>query len=242
MLFPLQASTTSQANSLPSTSAATSDNGDVVNESNVSVSGIDVSKLTLGPPVKYEVQNNPSHYRQYLRYQGGKLMLLTPAFEASQLTLRKTNSDVAVMVPIEPWVRQQLDQIERYVQQNVTIPSEYSLQLAAVGYKPLWQQPLMCISASRWCNVFQLNHVTGSYDSVDIKEATFGPGRYTVTIELPYLYLGKHRNGETFSITTRIVQIVHDPKPPVPVTIPFKPVEGKGRRKKKQPLPEAILA
>ena len=101
-------------------------------------------------------------------------MLLTPVFEASQLTLRKMDSDIAVMVPTEPRLRQQLDQIERYVQQNVTVPSEYSLQLAAVGYKPL-----MCISTPCWCNVFQLNRVTGSYESVDIREITFRPGKYT---------------------------------------------------------------
>ena len=77
----------------------------------------------------------------------------------TELRLRKTDSDVAVMVTTEPWVRQQLDQIERYIQQNVTVPSEYSLQLAA-GYKPRWQHPLMCVSAPRWCNIFKLNRVS----------------------------------------------------------------------------------
>ena len=132
-------------------------------------------------------------------------MLLTPVFETSQLILRKADSDIAVMVPTEAWVCQQLDQIERYVQQNVIVPSEYSLQLTAVGYKPHLQQPLMCISMSRWCNVFQLNRITGSYVSADIREITFGPGKYTVTIELPHPYLGKRKNGEMLFRTTRTV-------------------------------------
>ena len=132
-----------------------------------------------------------------------------------------------------------------YAQQNVTVPSEYSLQLAPAGCKPLSQQRLMCILTSQWCNVFQLNRVTDSYDPVHIREITFGPGKHIVTIELPCLYLGKHRNAETLSLTRRIVQIVYDPDSSVPIAISFKAAEIKGRRKKKQqsqPLEEAIFA
>ena len=62
-------------------------------------------------------------------------MLLT--IEAEQLTLRKTENDIAVMVPIEPWMRQQLDTVEKFVQQNVALPATYDMQLSATLYKPL---------------------------------------------------------------------------------------------------------
>ena len=81
------------------------------------------------------------------------------------------------MVPIE--LHQQLDQIKRYVQQNVIVANEYFLHVALVGCKSLWQQPLMYISASLCCNVLQLNRVRGSYDSVDIRDTTFSRGKYT---------------------------------------------------------------
>ena len=96
----------------------------------------------------------------------------------------------------------------------------------------------MFISASRWCSVFQLNKETGNYDPITIKEAQFGRGRYSVTVEIPYVYIGPHKCGENFSLTTRVVQIVYDPATEKALDIPFKVPEGKGRRKKKAaPIP-----
>ena len=130
-------------------------------------------------------------------------MLLTPVFEAEQLTLRKTENDTAVMVPIEPWMRQQLDTVEKFVQQDIVHPATYSVRLSATLYKPLWplsQQNQMFISASPSCNVFQLSKEIGNYDSIIIKKAQFDCGRYSVTVKIPCVNIGQHKCVEKFSL------------------------------------------
>ena len=208
---------------------------------------VDASKISLSPLTKYEVANKSPSYRQYIHYNGAKLMLMTPTFEAEQLTLRKSGDDVSVLLPIGAWMRRQFDIVEKYVQQNVTLPATESEQTALLFYKPLWQQDKMCFSIARGCNVFRRNAKINTYEGVKFEDVQFGPGKYTVTVELPHIYIGPHRGGETFSLSTRFAQIVYDPKitPEISTVletekspnIPFKTsetkVKGNGRKKSK---------
>ena len=90
----------------------------------------------------------------------------------------------------------------------------------------------MFISVSRWCKVVQLNKETRNYDLITIKEAQFGRGRYSVTVENHYVYIGSPKCWETFCLSTRLVQIVFDPATEKTINIPFRVPEEKGRRKK----------
>ena len=113
----------------------------------------------------------------------------------------------------------------------------------------------MCFSIARGCNVFRWNVQTSTYEGVKIEDAQFGPGKYTVTVELPHIYIGPHRGGETFSLSTRVAQILYDPEipPEIPIIIetekvaeiPFKTneskVEGKGRKKKSKATTAPII-
>ena len=77
------------------------------------------------------------------------------------------------------------------------------------------------------------------YENASMKETKFGPGSYTVTIEVPYIFIGAHKQGEVYSLTIRAVQILYRPegaKCPTLTTvpsIPFKVPEAKGRKKRK---------
>ena len=100
---------------------------------------INVTKISLSPVIKYEVANKSPTYRQCIHYNGVKLMFMMPEFEVGQVSLRKPDSDVSVLVPVGEWMRRQFNLVEKFVQQNVILPLETIQQTTPIFYKPLWQ-------------------------------------------------------------------------------------------------------
>lgn len=108
-------------------------------------------------------------------------------------------------------------------------------------YKPIWQGDMMYVRVSTWCQIFRQTAVKGQFDSVDIKSLT-GHGSYNITIEVPYIYIGPHKNGENYSLSMRVIQIVCEPAVESPIQFHFKSpelkpeelkkLETKGRRRK----------
>ena len=77
-------------------------------------------------------------------------------------------------------------------------------------YRPLYQKENMFVSISHWCNILRLNRESGSFDSVSLPEMN-GKGVYSIVMEVPYIYVGDHKNGEKFSVALRIVEIWFEP-------------------------------
>ena len=196
---------------------------------------IDAANLSLSQVTKYEVSGNTPHHRQYIRYQNGRLQLLTPKFNSYGLRLNANGDDYSVLIPVDPWLRQQFNVTETFMRKHLADQTEAPLQ--NVVYKPLWDGNMMYVRVARWCQIYQQNMETQEYAVVDLK--SLGRGNYNVTIEVPYLFIGPHKNGEGCSLTVRIVQIVFEPdsqKPvmPPPATIPVKAAGARGRRRKTQ--------
>ena len=150
--------------------------------------------------------------------------------------VREQGSDHSVLIPIDPWMRHQLTITEKFLSQNVTTPPDYPK--GNLTYKSLWGGEMMYIRVARWCQIFKKNAESGQYDSVDIK--SLGRGTYSIMVEMPYLYIGPHKNGEDVSLTLRVVQITFDPEVPKPMlrdipTISTKASGVKGRRRKHAP-------
>ena len=199
---------------------------------------INPAKLSLDPVSKYEVANITPHYRQYFKYQNGKLQLLTPNFQCETLTVKERKpSDFSVLLPVGPWLRDQLNVIETFTRENVdTERLSTVLGSNSLVYKPLWTGNTMFVRVSMWCQVFRQDLETGRYDSVDIK-TPLGKGTYNMTLSMPYVYIGPHKNGEDFSISTHVDQIVFIPEATRPTIMSFKAPETKGRRRKSvQPI------
>ena len=96
----------------------------------------------------------------------------------------------------------------------------------------------MYVSLSTWCNVMQENPATDTVTSDPLEN--LGQGTYSITIEVPYIYIGPHKRGEDCSLLLRVVQIVYKPDTIEPTIIPFNPPEKKGRRPRNalQPMQE----
>ena len=196
--------------------------------------GIDAANLTLSGLCNYEVPvTKTPHSRQFIRYQNGRLQLLTPQFHSLGLKIKENENGYSVLIPIDPWLRAQLNIAEEFVQKNVASDSSGVKPV----YKPLWDGPMMYVRVASWCQIYRRLFGTPQYERIDDMK-TIGRGLYSITIELPYIYIGPHKNGEHYSTTMRIVQVTHEPEAELKavemprVTIPIKSAPGKGRRKK----------
>lgn len=167
------------------------------------------TSLATFPATKYEVVNSIPHYRQYITYENARLSILTPNFKSEGLTRKLNGSNFSILVPVETWLRTQLNVIEDFVKQNVNVGNHIMAPVNGLKYKPLWLGQRMFIRVAHWCNILKRNEI-GEFESVK-HDTPLGPGTYNMTIEVPYIYIGPHKRGEDFSLALNIVQIVFQP-------------------------------
>ena len=141
-------------------------------------------------------------------------MLTCPRFEAKGLVKQSKGALSSILLPINAELRATLNVIENFVAHNVTIPAD-ALSTSKTGslYRPLWHAEKMMITVSNWCKFFQLNLASTAYECVPA-DTNFGKGVYYVSFEIPYVYIGPHRDGQAFSLTLRVVQVLFEPDVP----------------------------
>ena len=122
--------------------------------------------------------------------------------------MKEHGTNHSALIPIDAWIRQQLNVAEKFATQNVANLSVDPTQ--NMIYKRLWDGDMMFIRVASWCQIFRKNTESGQYEAVDLK--ALGRGTYNITIEVPYIFIGPHKNGEDFSLTLRIIQIAFDPE------------------------------
>lgn len=191
---------------------------------------INPSQLSVTSPTGYEVANSKPHHRQYLGYQFGRLQLLVNNVPSDSLTLKENENGISYRVPVEAWLRSQLDIIEHFAQQNVNLSCLDPPPKSAV-YKPLWRGNSMYIHVAPWCNFLRQSFVDGVYETVS-RDTQFGRGTFTVSLEVPHIYIGPHKNGENYSLSLAIVQMVFHPEVTPSPPIKEKKAEKKGRSRK----------
>ena len=171
---------------------------------------INPSHLSLSQPSPKEVRASGCRtYRQYLSCNKNKLVLQTPDFQHRGLAIRTNNTLRSVCIPVEPWLRSQLDEIEKFVKDNVKIPNDVVESMGdPPKYKSLWSGENMYITISQWCSFFRGSD--RGYEQLPA-DSHFGDGTYNINIEVPYVYIGPHKDGSSFSLTLRVVQIVYKP-------------------------------
>ena len=185
-------------------------------------------------PVQYEVPNSTPRHRQYLGYQGGKLQLLIQNVSSDIIKLKDNEKSFSLLLPVEGSLRSQLDIIEHFAQKHADV-SCLSPPTTIVSYKPLWRGSTMYIHVAPWCRFLQPNLETGHIESVDSKNFSFERGSFCITLEIPYIYVGPHKNGENASLSLSIVQMALQVEVPSPLPIKFKTTEKRGRPRKLLP-------
>ena len=192
---------------------------------------IEASGLSLGPITNHEVPDATPHYRQHILYKDAKLRLLTPNFQAEGLKIKEHGpNNRSLLVPVAPWLRSQFDVVESFARENVNFPSKFLPSGERTVYKPLYRGDMMYIQISNWCQMFRQAPTSNQCDAINI-DTPLGRGTYNVTIEVPYAYIGPHKNGENFSLNLRVIQIYYMPEE-LPAAISTKTSKAKGRRRK----------
>lgn len=201
---------------------------------------MDPTQLALGDPVRQEVGGTgKSYYRQYLRHGGTKLVLLTPLYESGGLVFQTHGDSKSVLVNISPNLRATLNVVENFVTQNVSLPADaVSQSLTGSLYKPLWHAENMMITVSRWCKFYRLNDETKAYEIVPMTQQ-FNKGIYQISIEVPYVYIGPHKEGQSFSLTARVVQVLFQPHKAPAATPSLPPPADCLNIEAQQPTPSA---
>ena len=148
-----------------------------------------------------------------MRYNGVRLYLQTPAVYLPKVDTQVNRCGQNLSIPIDNWLRQQLDILEDFVRQKALIPTEL-LQLwpekKTSYYKPLYRGTRCYILQSKYCKV--TSGVTVE-QSVETELSSLGAGFYSFHIEVPAVYVGPHQSdGNLISLNLRIAQIHHQPE------------------------------
>ena len=77
-------------------------------------------------------------------------------------------------------------------------------------YKPMAKGERILVNFSRWCK-YELMLPDGKRKIMS-KDMNLGQGMYAISIAIPHLYVGPHKNGETHSVSLNICEILYEPE------------------------------
>ena len=197
---------------------------------------IHAAQLALGQPMetkpKVRKADNLPRYHQDITYGGSPVVIKTPPVELNKIILSKIGNCESVLVPIAPWVREQLNIIEAFVRDHVMIPNELLSNWPYQGeslYKPMHDGRNMFMPVGLKC-VYTTDLGCNTTSFPTYRRPQFGAGRYIFTFEVPHVYIGPHKDGFLYSVNFRVKCIQYDPRdiePFVPNRVPpfYKPDE-----------------
>ena len=147
----------------------------------------------------------------------------------------------AFQIPVESWLRSQLTAVEEFAKDNVDLSCLSPPLPERAIYKPFWHGSCMCVPVAPWCNVLKQNLKTGVFETVPY-DTEFGRGTFNISLEVPHIYIGPHKKGETYSLSLSIVQMVFHPEPEPSLFKKPKMPEKKGRGRKENVALETVQA
>ena len=165
---------------------------------------------------KAAVSDNLPRYTQRILYGGCKLMIQVPAVKLQSLLYKANIAGESVIVPVENWLRHQFSILDIFISENVTVPPELRRHSAVPDenlYKDIYNGKNLCMKLGRFCRFTQM---VGDQlvDIPCIPRPNFGVGRYSFSIEIPYVYIGPHKSGALYSLTMMVTRIHFEPQPP----------------------------
>ena len=188
--------------------------GEPMNGNTLNIPSIKPQDLQLGQVEHYQPKTPVSdmlpRYKQSVSYKGCKVCIQVPASELHALIYSsKSMYGDAVLVPVSQWLRHQIDVINKFVEDNVRVPNDLTLNWAASVtsyYKPIYNGNNIFIPMSKYCRFTQ--DVNGNLiDLPSQPRPNFGRGRYQFTIEVPDVYMGPHKSGHLYTTNLRVTRI-----------------------------------
>ena len=153
-----------------------------------------------------------------------------------------------MLVPIAPWVREQLNIIEAFVRDHVMIPNELLSNWPYQGeslYKPMHDGRNMFMPVGLKC-VYTTDLGCNTTSFPTYRRPQFGAGRYIFTFEVPHVYIGPHKSGHLYSLNFRVSRIHYEPctaTVPQPMSQPMmtQPIMSQPQAMSQPMMPQSML-
>ena len=173
------------------------------------LASLNPNQLHLGniTEIPSKVNNTHPKFTQPLFYNGGKLVLRSPAVHLSKLQVDSHKLGQQVKVPVTPWLRQQLLLIDDFASRNAVIPPKL-LQSWPDNkenyYRPFYQGNSINILIGKFCAFSEGLDLENSHLYPEVSRCS---GLYTFAIEVYGIYIGPHSNGSLISCACRVIEI-----------------------------------
>lgn len=164
----------------------------------------EVTKVLHAPP-------NQRKFKQDLRYQGLPLTLQTSPIPTDQIKIEENSFGKYICIPVDSWLRKQLDTIEEFVIANLFIPGVLGDGWKAINstdtpYKPLSRNSHIILPISKWCSCKQ--------EEANINISDIREGVLKVNITVLGLYYGPHKDNKLASLSMFAQSLIYIPKLP----------------------------
>ena len=151
------------------------------------------SRIVLFQAEQVKIGNRCDVIQKLSYSDGQKLIIQTPFMEQQKLDFTEFGNSHCIHIPMNEWIVNQIKIIENVVQNYVIFPSE--LQHLKKKFRPIWKGEKSYIQTSP---CFKVVVISDNY--YDFSNMDTAYGFYSFRLEFPHVYIGKHRNGETYSI------------------------------------------
>jgi len=144
-----------------------------------------------------------SSYKRILKLHGKRAVVeVKDIVRESSLVFRNNGNIASVLIPLDENSTSALSTIENFVQTN----------FEGGKYKPLWLNDFMFCNVSHWCQFLE-ESADGAVRVVKPEPdfSNFGKGTYSMLIHASHVYVGPHKNGETYSLSLHVIQIKYKP-------------------------------
>ena len=172
------------------------------------------TKLSLGKIKEIVGKKNGKAYKQPILYDSGRLAFMTNKFtfhNGGLITRFHDNNQMSCLVPIDDWNRSQLNVIQNFVMNNLTIPKDLAstYEKPADAFKPLYEGANLFIPVAPWCRFFEVKPDIAL--PIEVKSpASFGLGKYQVKVIIPHVYMGHHANDKLCSISMSVTEMYYE--------------------------------
>ena len=109
-------------------------------------------------------------------------------------------------------MNEQLKTVQNFMEKNVTIPADVEGRAGVAAFKPLIILSSLFIMVSKFCQYLFYDEALKTFNVFSPAQYALGKGLYVFTIDLPYVYLGKHKYGHCGSLSMMITQVEYTPE------------------------------
>ena len=154
-------------------------------------------------------------FRQAIRYYDHSIVLQTGMIPSTEVKILNNQYGDYVVIPVNPYIRRQLDIIEEFATLNMDIPTPLSKEWKArddndTPYRKIWDGKKLSLPLSHWCSYYKKE----GDEVTPIRCEDLAEGTWNIGFAISGIYYGYHQNNKLASISMHAQSILYIPKQP----------------------------